>query len=87
MTTYRPPWGRVTEKRKRGFVYVLTANDIAFLRSDQDGLRRIWPMDVADVIDIEWISKNREATASPKRWRSTMPANNGGGTKARSRMS
>jgi predicted P-loop ATPase len=57
---YRPPWGRMTEKRKRGFVYVLTANDIAFLRSDQDGLRRIWPMDCADVIDIEWIRKNRD---------------------------
>lgn len=56
---FRPPWGRVTEKRKRGFVYILTANDIAFLRSDQDGLRRIWPLDVREIIDIEWIRENR----------------------------
>jgi predicted P-loop ATPase len=57
---FRPPWGRVTEKRKRGFVYILTVNDIAFLRSDQDGLRRIWPLDVREIIDIEWIRENRE---------------------------
>jgi predicted P-loop ATPase len=57
---FRPPWGRVTEKRLRGFVYILTANDFAFLRSDQDGLRRIWPMNCASVIDIKWIEVNRD---------------------------
>jgi predicted P-loop ATPase len=57
---FRPPWGRTTEKRPRGFVYVLTVNDFAFLRSDQDGLRRIWPVDAASVIDIAWIEANRE---------------------------
>jgi predicted P-loop ATPase len=56
---FRAPWGKSADKRPRGFVYILTANDIAFLRSDQDGLRRIWPMDVASVIDLEWIKENR----------------------------
>lgn len=55
---FRPPWGRTTEKRMRGFVYILTANDFSFLRSDQDGLRRIWPMTCASVIDIQWIKEN-----------------------------
>jgi predicted P-loop ATPase len=56
---YRAPWGRQTEKRNRGFVYVLTANDYSFLRSDQDGLRRVWPINAASVIDIDWIEANR----------------------------
>lgn len=55
---FRPPWGRTTERRKRGFVYVLTTQDVEFLRSDQDGLRRIWPLDVKSIIDIEWIEEN-----------------------------
>lgn len=57
---FRPLWGKETDKRKRGFVYILTANDIAFLRSDQDGLRRIWPIDCAGIIDIEWVKENRD---------------------------
>jgi predicted P-loop ATPase len=57
---FRAPWGKTADKRPRGFVYILTANDIAFLRSDQDGLRRIWPMDVASIIDIAWIKENRD---------------------------
>lgn len=57
---FRPPWGRTTERRKRGFVYVLTANDTAFLRSDQDGLRRIWPVDARGVIDIRWVAENMD---------------------------
>ena len=57
---FRPPFGRVTERRKRGFVYVLTANEQAVFRSDQDGLRRVWPMWCKESIDIEWIRENRE---------------------------
>lgn len=57
---FRAPWGRTADKRKRGFVYILTANDLAFLRSDQDGLRRIWPMDVQSIIDLQWIKDNKD---------------------------
>jgi predicted P-loop ATPase len=57
---FRAPWGKEAGKRLRGFVYVLTANDFAFLRSDQDGLRRIWPLNAADVIDIKWVVENRD---------------------------
>lgn len=57
---FRPPWGRTVEKRKRGFVYILTANPYTLFRSDQDGLRRFWPLDVAEVIDIDWIKENLE---------------------------
>jgi predicted P-loop ATPase len=55
---FRRPWGRGVERRPRGFVYVMTVNDFAFLRSDQDGLRRIWPVNAKGVIDIEWIKAN-----------------------------
>lgn len=57
---YRPPWGRMVERRPRGFVYIMTVNEQAFLRSDQDGLRRIWPVAARDIIDIEWIKENRD---------------------------
>ena len=57
---FRRPWGRGVEKRPRGFVYILTANDQAMLRSDQDGLRRIWPIYAKARIDIEWVKENRE---------------------------
>lgn len=57
---YRPPWGRTTEKRPRGFVYILTTNDKKFLRNDQDGLRRIWSVSCREVIDIQWVRENRE---------------------------
>jgi predicted P-loop ATPase len=56
---FRAPWGRVTERRLRGFVYVLTTNEEAFLRSDQDGLRRIWPINAKPIINIEWVEANR----------------------------
>lgn len=55
---YRPKYARSAVRVMRSFVYVLTANLGAFLRSDQDGLRRFWPIDVRDVIDIEWIREN-----------------------------
>lgn len=55
---FRRPWGRGVERRPRGFVYVMTVNDFAFLRSDQDGLRRIWPVDAKGILDIEWITEN-----------------------------
>lgn len=55
---FRRPWGRGVERRPRGFVYIMTVNDFAFLRSDQDGLRRIWPVDAKAIIDIEWIKEN-----------------------------
>lgn len=57
---FRAPWGKAADKRKRGFCYVMTVNDFAFLRADQDGLRRVWPMDVQGVIDIEWIKENKD---------------------------
>ncbi len=57
---FRAPWGRVTERRPRGFVYVLTSNEEAFLSSSQDGLRRMWPVMCRDAIDIEWVRENRD---------------------------
>jgi predicted P-loop ATPase len=55
---FRPPWGRTVERRDRGFVYILTSNPDDFLRSDQDGLRRFWPVKVRDEIDLKWIEAN-----------------------------
>jgi predicted P-loop ATPase len=57
---FRAPWGRMAERRLRGFVYILTSNDFSFLRSDQDGLRRVWPVNARDIIDIEWVRENRD---------------------------
>ncbi len=55
---FRPPYGRGVIRVPRAFVYVLTANPKTFLRSDQDGLRRIWPIDVAPSMALEWIEAN-----------------------------
>lgn len=55
---FRRPWGRGVETRLRGFLYIVTVNDFAFMRSDQDGLRRIWPINCKPEIDIEWIKEN-----------------------------
>lgn len=55
---FRPPWGRTVERRDRGFVYVLTSNPKEFLRTDQDGLRRFWPVEVKENIDVEWVREN-----------------------------
>lgn len=57
---FRRPWGRGVEMRPRGYVYVATVNELAWLRSDQDGLRRIWPVYCAALIDIEWIKENKD---------------------------
>jgi hypothetical protein len=55
---FRPKYGRSVVRVPRQFVYILTTNPKVFLRSDQDGLRRIWPIDVKPLIDLEWISEN-----------------------------
>lgn len=55
---YRPKYGRTAVRVMRSFAYILTANPKAFLRSDQDGLRRFWPLNARPVIDIEWIRSN-----------------------------
>jgi predicted P-loop ATPase len=56
---YRPRYSRNMTRVPRAFVYVLTSNPKTFLRSDQDGLRRIWPIDAREFIDLEWIKTNR----------------------------
>lgn len=66
---FRRPWGRGVELRPRGSVYVATVNTLEWLRADQDGLRRVWPVYCQAVIDIEWVTENREQLlAEAVRW-------------------
>jgi hypothetical protein len=56
---YRPSYGRVVESFARQCMLAGTTNESTYLR-DRTGNRRFWPIPVAKVINIEWVSKYRD---------------------------
>jgi Virulence-associated protein E len=57
---FRPPYGRVIESFPRRAVLVGSTNDDKFL-DDPTGLRRFWPVHLADVdIDVEAVKRDRD---------------------------
>jgi predicted P-loop ATPase len=57
---FRPPYAANPGSWKRGFVLVSTSNSFELFNTDQDGLRRFWPVWVKSKIDYKWIEAHRE---------------------------
>ncbi len=53
---FRPPYGRTLESFPRRCVFIGTSNDEPL--DDVHGMRRYWPMNVGEKIDIEWFEQN-----------------------------
>jgi hypothetical protein len=56
---FRPPYGRSTISLPRGCVLAGTTNDNRFL-SDATGNRRFFPVQIADVVDVDFVLRNRD---------------------------
>ena len=56
---YRPPYKRSVAEFPRQTVIVATSNEATPL-SDPTGSRRYWPVKVPEVVNIQWVKKNRD---------------------------
>ena len=56
---FRAPWGTVTQKFPRRFVFSMSTNDPEPLK-DQTGNRRYWILRVDNKINLQWVEENRE---------------------------
>ena len=59
--SFRPPYGRSTVSKARGFVVVGTTNaDAEGYLPDTAGNRRYWPVHVSQPLDLDWVAGARE---------------------------
>lgn len=56
---YRAPYGRVTERHPRRFVFSMSTNDTEPFR-DQTGNRRYLPFTIPKKVDFDWLTANRD---------------------------
>jgi putative DNA primase/helicase len=56
---YRSPYGKVTERHKRRFVFALTTNETQMLH-DSTGNRRYWIVNLQGTVDFAWLTDNRD---------------------------
>lgn len=56
---YRPPYGRITKKHPRRFVFSMSTNDSEPFQ-DMTGNRRYWPVDFSEKVDFKWLEENRD---------------------------
>ena len=56
---YRAPYGRVTERHPRRFVFSMSTNDTEPFR-DQTGNRRYLPFNIPKKVDFKWMEDNRD---------------------------
>lgn len=56
---FRAPYGRVTQKFPRRFVFSMSTNDAEPFR-DVTGNRRYWAVDIHNTVNFKWLEDNRD---------------------------